>query len=140
MTVLLDAVPVAVYIAHDPQVFQITGNRLSYEWLRIPAGTNFSKSAPEGEKPEMFKLLKDGVELQPEDMPSQLSATGIEINDCELDIVSAEGKIRHVLGNARPLLDEQGNIRGSISAFIDITERKKKQKKLLSCQIFIIAV
>ncbi|AKB58287.1 PAS domain S-box protein [Methanosarcina barkeri] len=130
LTVLLDAVPVAVYIAHDPQVFQITGNRLSYEWLRIPAGTNFSKSAPEGEKPEMFKLLKDGVELQPEDMPSQLSATGIEINDCELDIVSAEGKIRHVLGNARPLLDEQGNIRGSISAFIDITERKKAEEAI----------
>ncbi len=130
LAVLLDAVPVAVYIAHDPQALQITGNRLSYEWLRIPAGTNFSKSAPEGEKPEMFKLLKNRVELQPEDMPSQLSATGIEINDCELDIVSAEGKIRHVLGNARPLLDEQGNLRGSISAFIDITERKKAEEAI----------
>jgi len=136
LAVLLDAVPIAVYIAHDPQVLQITGNRLSYEWLRIPAGTNFSKSAPEGEKPEMFKLLKDGVELQPENMPSQLSATGIEINDCELDIVSAEGKIRHVLGNARPLLDEQGNIRGSISAFIDITERKKVEEALRLSNIY----
>ena len=56
LAVLLDAVPVAVYIAHDPQALQITGNRLSYEWLRVPVGTNFSKSAPEGERPEMFRF------------------------------------------------------------------------------------
>ena len=78
----------------------------------------------------MFKLFKDGVEIQPEDMPSQMAAAGIEINDCELDIVSADGKIRHVLGNARPLRDEKGNLRGSISAFIDITERKKAEEAI----------
>jgi len=39
LAVVLDAVPVAVYIAHDPQALQITGNRLSYEWLHIPVGT-----------------------------------------------------------------------------------------------------
>jgi len=130
LAAVLDAVPVAVYIAREPKALQITGNRLSYEWLRTPVGTNLSKSAPEGEKPEMFRLLKDGIELQPADMPSQLSATGIEINDCELDIVSSDGKIRHVLGNARPLRDEQGNLRGSISAFIDITGRKEAEEAL----------
>ena len=136
LAAVLDAVPVAVYIAHDPQVLQITGNRLSYEWLRIPVGTNLSKSAPEGERPEMFKLFKDGVEIPPADMPSQMSAAGIEINDCELDIVSADGKIRHVLGNARPLRDEQGNLRGSISAFIDITERKKAEEAIRLSNIY----
>ena len=130
LATVLDAVPVAVYISHDPQVLQITGNCLAYEWLRIPVGTNLSKSAPEGESSEMFKLFKDGVEMSPEDMPSQIAATGIEINGSELDIVSADGDIRHVLGNARPLRDEHGNIRGSISAFIDITERKEAEEAL----------
>ncbi len=130
LKVVLDAVPVSVYIAHDPRALQITGNRLSYEWLRIPVGTNFSKSAPEGERPEMFRLFKDGVEMLPADMPSQMSAAGIEVNDCELDIISVDGETRHVLGNARPLYDEQGKPRGSISAFIDITERKKAEEAL----------
>jgi PAS domain S-box-containing protein len=130
LAAVLDAVPVAVYIARDPQVLRITGNRLSYEWLQLPVGTNFSKSAPEGERPETFKLFKNGVEIPPANMPSQMAAAGIEISDCELDIVSADGKIRHVLGNARPLRDEQGNLRGSISAFIDITERKKAEEAL----------
>jgi PAS domain S-box-containing protein len=127
---VLDTVPVAVYIAHDPQALQITGNRLSYEWLRIPVGTNFSKSAPKGERPETFNLLKDGAEIPPVNMPSQMAAAGRDVNNCELDIVSADGNIRHVLGNARPLRDEQGNLRGSVSAFIDITERKEAETKL----------
>ena len=130
LAAVLDAVPVSVYITHDPQALKITGNRLSYEWQRIPVGTNFSKSAPEGVRPEMFKLLRDGVEIPPAEMPSQMAAAGIEVNDCELDIVSADGKIRHVFGNARPLRDEQGNLRGSISAFIDITRRKEAETKL----------
>ena len=130
LAAVLDAVPVAVFITHDPQALQITGNRLSYEWLRIPEGTNLSKSAPEGERPEMFKLFKDGVEIPLADMPSRMSASGIEINDYELDIVSTDGTIRHLLGNARPLRDEQGNLRGSVSAFIDITERKKAEEAL----------
>ena len=130
LAAVLNAVPVSVYIAHDPKALQITGNRLSYEWLRISAGTNFSKSAPEGERPEMFRLFKDGVEIPPEKMPSQLSAAGREIDDFELDIISSDGEIRRVLGNARPLRDEQGNLRGSISAFIDITKRKKAEEAL----------
>ncbi|WP_410507720.1 PocR ligand-binding domain-containing protein [Methanosarcina hadiensis] len=127
---VLDAVPVAVFIAHDPQVLQITGNRLSCEWLRVPSGTNFSKSAPEGERPGMFELFKNGVKIPPEKMPSQMAAAGMEINDCELDILFADGEIRHVLGNARPLHDEQGNLRGSVSAFIDITERNRAEEVL----------
>jgi PAS domain S-box-containing protein len=130
LAVVLDAVPVAVYITHDPHALKITGNRLSCEWQKVPLGTNFSKSAPEGERPEMFSLFRDGVEMVPEDMPSQMAAAGREIDNCELDIVSTDGKIRHVLGNARSLRDEQGNLRGSISAFIDITERKRAETKL----------
>ncbi|HEY3361689.1 MAG TPA: PAS domain S-box protein [Methanosarcina sp.] len=128
LAAVLDAVPVAVFISRDPQVLKITGNRLACEWVQLPVGANFSKSASEGESPETFKLFKDGMEMLPEEMPSQMASAGIEVNDCELYIISADGNIRHLLGNARPLRDEQGNLRGSISAFIDITERKKAEE------------
>jgi PAS domain S-box-containing protein len=130
LAVLLDAVPSAVWIAHDPQALQINGNRLSYEWLRIPEGANASKSAPEGERPETFRVFKDGVELLPADMPLHISAAGTELLDYEFDFVYLDGVVRHVLGNARPLRDNQGSPRGSVAAFIDITERKQEEHRI----------
>ncbi len=61
LAVVVDAVPAAVWITHDPQALKMTGNRLSYEWLRLPEGSNVSKAAPEGERPETYKLFKDGI-------------------------------------------------------------------------------
>ena len=130
LTVVLDSVPAAVWVAHDPQAIHITGNKLSYEWLLIPEGSNASKSAPEVERPETFRMFKDGVEIPPEDMPVQMSARGTEIQDYEFDFVYPNGGVRNVLGNARPLYDKQGNPRGSVSAFIDITGRKRAEGAL----------
>jgi PAS domain-containing protein len=128
-------VPAAVWIAHDPQALQITGNQLSYIWTRLPEGANASKSAPKGEKPENFRIFKDGVELQAEGMPVQMSASGTEIKDYEFDFVYPDGEMRHLLGNARPLHDEQGNPRGSVSAFIDITKRKEAEQALANLRL-----
>lgn len=130
LAVLLDAVPAAVWITHDPKALHITGNKLSYEWLRIPEGANASKSAPEDERPETFKMFRNGRELQPEEMPVQMSAAGKEIRNYEFDIVYTDGSMRHILGNASTLLDKYGNSTGSISAFIDITERKNIEDAL----------
>ena len=55
---------------------------------------------------------------------------GKEIRNYEFDIVYLDGTVRHILGNARPLRDKQGNPTGSISAFIDITERKRAEEAL----------
>ncbi|MDY9924858.1 PocR ligand-binding domain-containing protein [Methanosarcina sp.] len=130
LAALLDAVPTAVWVAHDPQALHITGNRLSYEWLRIPEGSNASKSATEGEIPKTFRVFKDGVELLPAEMPLHISAAGTELLDYEFNFVYPDGTMRHLLGNAKPLRDEQGNLHGSISAFIDITERKRVEETL----------
>jgi PAS domain S-box-containing protein len=47
---LLDILPVAVGIGHDPAATHITGNRASYELLRMPPGSNISASAPPAER------------------------------------------------------------------------------------------
>jgi PAS domain S-box-containing protein len=132
LTKVLDAVPAAVWISHDPQGRVITGNRLSHEWLNVPDGSNMSKSAPTGERPETFRMFRNGQELRPEEMPVQLSASGREVRNYEFDFVYPDGEVRYVLGNAMPLYDDHGNPRGSVTAFIDITDRRQAEEAILS--------
>jgi len=132
LTKVLDAVPAAVWISHDPLALQVTGNRISHEWLNLQDGVNMSKSAPPGERPETFRMFRNGQELRPEEMPVQLSSAGNEVRNYEFDFIYPGGEVRHVLGNATPLLDESGKPRGSVTAFIDITDRRQAEESILS--------
>ena len=132
---VLDAVPAAVWISHDSKGRWITGNQLCYDYLNLPQGANLSKTAPPDERPETFKIFKDGMEIKPEKMPVQLSSRGIEIRNYEFDFVYLDNSVRHMMGNATPLFDDNKNPRGSVSAFIDITKNKEaeiKMKKLVN--------
>jgi PAS domain S-box-containing protein len=126
---LLDAVPAAVFIARDREATQMHGNRLTYELLRLPEGTEVSKSAPL--PPGNFRVLKDGVEVPPQELPVQLAAAqGIEIRSSELQIVFDDGTARRWIGNATPFVDESGTPNGAVGAFIDITERVRAEEAL----------
>ena len=127
---VLDAVPAAVWIARDPECHMIIGNRSSYEMLGLLFGANVSKSAPEGERPETFRMFKDGREMEPWEMPVQQAARGAIIRDFEFDFVFADGSIRHMLGNAVPHYDAVGNPRGAVAAFIDISEHVRTETAL----------
>ncbi len=127
---VLDAVPAAVWISHDNQGLWITGNQLCYDYLNLPQGANISKSAPPGERPDTFKIFKDGMEMKPEEMPVQLSSRGIEIRNYEFDFVYLDNSVRHMMGNATPLFDENKHPRGSVSAFIDVTQNKEAEIKM----------
>jgi PAS domain S-box-containing protein len=134
LATVLNAVPAAVWIASDPKGFNISGNKLSYDWLHVPEGTNPSKSGPEAEKLTTFRMAKDGREMSPPEMPVQLSASGKFLNDYEFSFVYPDGSLRHLLGNASPLFDPDGKPRGSVSAFIDITERKRTETELIESE------
>lgn len=131
---LMDAVPAAVFVAHDVDCHHISGSRITHEMLGLPAETNLSKSAPAGERPASFRIMKDGQEIPAYHLPVQRAAHGAEIRDYELDLVFDDGTVKTLLGDAVPLLDESGRPRGAIGAFLDITARKHSEDVLHKSQ------
>ncbi len=54
-----------------------------------------------------YRLLRDGKELSPDELPVQLAAmTGREVRNCEYTIAFDDGSSRSIFGNAVPLLDD----------------------------------
>ena len=127
---VLEAVPAAVWIAHDTDCRRIDGNRTGNEWLGLPRGAETSLTASGGKRPTHFKICQNGRELRGEELPVQRAARGIEVRDFEEEVVLADGSARTLLGNATPLWDAQGRPRGSVAAFVDISERKRMEESL----------
>ncbi len=128
---VLDSAPAAVWIAHDPECRLITGNRAAYDLVRLPQGANASLSAPEKERPKHYAIYRNGRALAAHELALQMAASrGIEVRDFEEDIVFDDGTIKHLIGNATPLRDSQGNVYGAVAAFIDITPRKNAEEQI----------
>src|SRR5215813_7259940 len=127
---VMEAMPAVVLIAHDPECKVISGNRVAHESFRMSKGSNISKSAPDGQKPTHFKVMSGGIELLPHELPVQSAARGVEVRGNEHEVVFDDGERRHFYGNAMPLRDEAGNVRGAISAFVDITARVMAEESL----------
>jgi PAS domain S-box-containing protein len=131
LAAILDAIPGMALISRDPKGRKITGSRLAYELLRLPYGSNISKSAPEGDRPTNFRIVKDGQELPANELPVQkAAATGQAVRESEITLLFDDGTEREMLGNAAPLLDEEGVVRGAVGVFVDISERKRAAESL----------
>jgi PAS domain S-box-containing protein len=121
---LMEVAPVAIWVGHDPQSHYITGNREANEFYEA----EFRKNVPANVTTRFFYK---GCELTEGELPMQeVSLKDIDIRNAELEVLLPGGEWRSILGSASPLHDAQGNVRGSVGAFIDITERKKAEVKL----------
>jgi PAS domain S-box-containing protein len=132
---VLEAVPVAVCIAHDAGCLRMTGNRAAHEQMRVAAGKSFSKSGPPEEQPTV-RLLQGGVEIPADLLPmQQAAATGKPVYGRPLTLVFEDGSERETLSTAVPLLDEAGKPRGAVGASIDVTELKQAEKALRESEL-----
>jgi PAS domain S-box-containing protein len=128
---VMEAVPVAVFIARGVECLTMSGNRMACELLRLPAGGNVSPAAGERETPKAWRELRDGRDIPAEELPMQVAArTGQPVHDYEFDVEFDDGASRCWLGNAVPLFDELKRPRGAVGAFVDITDRKRAEEKL----------
>lgn len=132
LKVVLDAIPAFVWIGKDPECNVITGNQYVNELFGITPETNVSQTAVKLNK-EAFaiKHLKaDGTEYEAEELPMQQSiAIGKAVTNQEFSYLLPDGRLVSVLGNALPLFDDKGDIRGSVGVFLDITEKKQAERK-----------
>jgi signal transduction histidine kinase len=124
---VLAAVPAAVFLMRDATVGVIEGNDYAHEILRLPPAAGIAADAP----PPGFRLMDGDRELEEDERPVQLAiATGREQRGCEMDVLFPGGDRVHLYGNATPLLDGDGRVRGSVGAFVDITRLKQAEARL----------
>lgn len=135
---LLDVLPIGIAIANDAECRNIRLNKVFSRLLEVPQGVNASKTAPAGEAPTNFQVHDDfGNEILDECLPMQVAAReGREIRDYEINVVHTDGRKVRLLEYVAPLFDEEGNPRGSVGAFVDITERRKQEER----QFFLVAL
>ncbi|HEX3034302.1 MAG TPA: PAS domain S-box protein [Thermodesulfobacteriota bacterium] len=127
---LLDVVPVGIAVARDPECKTITVNPAAADMLGVGMEENVSKSRLDADRLP-FRLLRDDREVPPEELPMQYAAThNVPIRELELDIVHDNGRVVNSYEYASPLYDEQGNVRGCLGVFVDITERKRAEQEL----------
>ena len=134
---VLDAVPSVIWMAQDPDCANIIGNRFSADILRMTRPDGVERASPTL-KSENYKVYNsEGRELHESDLPVQRAARGETVRNFEERILFNDGQSIHLLGNASPLFNPAGEVRGAVAAFIDITERKRAEarERLLSREV-----
>lgn len=131
----MSAIPALVAFAEDRECRTIRGNDLFHELLRIPRDGNLSKSAPTAQFPRNFMVRVNGENVPPSELAMQKAArTGLMVIGQEQELIFADGEVRYIYGNAMPLFDKRHAPRGSVGAYLDITEQKRANAALVKSQ------
>ena len=127
---ILAAIPAPVLIAKDASCVDMIGNPAAYELYRVPPGANLAKSAPVGQAPANFEIFQNGRRLTQEQLPIRKAAAKRAFSGEEIELRFIEGDSKYLLGNALPLLNDAGEVRGAVAAFADVTELKRTEAAL----------
>jgi signal transduction histidine kinase len=119
MRTLLDVLPVGIAIAEDPDAKCIRINSALAGLLQLPHDPNAWLSLPPEEVPTL---------------PLRRAAQGVEVKGTELELIRSASEVVTFYVYAAPLLDERGAPRGAVGAFLDVTERKRSQERLLQTE------
>lgn len=123
---LMETTPAAIWVADDPRCLHIVGNKAANSFYEAAVQENVSAGST-----GVRRFFRNGKELSPDELTMQVAAaTGEDVRGSELEVLLPSGKWITILGNATPLWDTQGHVRGCIGVFMDITERKRAQENI----------
>jgi two-component system cell cycle sensor histidine kinase/response regulator CckA len=129
---LFKVLPVGVAIATDSTCENIRSNEAFAEMMGLPANRNASLSAPPFQTPSQVRVVHDGKELAASDQPMQRAvAQNTPVRDFEATLTRPDGVTLEVLVNAVPIRDGQGQPRGCVATFQDISGQKQAERKRL---------
>lgn len=130
---VLELVPSAVFIAHDPDGEVITANPAGLAMLEVQGRHNISAGsahAPQNVGPNRY-FSAEGVELSSNQLPIQRALATHEVVTCEeMWAQLPSGRRIWISGSAAPLSDRQGRVRGAVASFVDITEQIEQRRGL----------
>ena len=135
---LVDAVPAAIWLAHDTNGERISVNHVAREWIQMPEEVSFLDSDTRVQEAAWWGMADaDGGLLDVSDLPLMRAARGEIVNNFEGQVILSDGQKRHIFGNSRPLLDANGKPRGAVSALVDITDHKRAEvrERLLAREV-----
>lgn len=125
---LLEVTPIGLVVAYDRECHQIRTNRAYAEWVGTSVDANISQTAPAGERLP-YRIFKNGRQLSGEELPMQTAAREGKEVMTEVDLVRDDGRVVSIFGYSTPLFDEHGTPRGSVGAFINITDRLRREEE-----------
>ena len=125
---VLETVPTGVWFTYDRDAKHVAGNRHAANLLRLPSHANASLTASENERPS-FRVLRDGQEVPPADLPIQRAARGEKVDDEELEVHFPDGDRKTLLVRAATLRGAAGEVHGAVAAAVDITDRKRHAER-----------
>lgn len=130
---IFDTAPIGLAITSDPEGRHIRGNPANERMLGLPPGSELSRHRPD---PAPYRILREGRELPPLELPMQRAVRGETVTGDLLDIERPDGTLISLYATATPLLDERGKPRGAVGAFLDISELKRVERALRESELF----
>ncbi len=127
MQVIYNTVPIGLAISDDSSGLCIRGNPAIERMFGLITNSELSLG---NEKAPALTVSQNGCPLAVEDLPIQRACRGQAVVDQILDLVRPDGKAISLLCNASPLVDDDGQPRGAVGAFLDITDLKRTNTEL----------
>lgn len=128
---LFEVIPIGIVISEDPEFKQVKANPAYARIVGIPTEGIISYTPPHSTPVPLYKVLRNGKELTVDELPLRYAALhGVVVEGEEIDIVRGDGTVFNLFGYAAPFCDIEGNSRGAVATFLDITERKRTEAEL----------